>query len=200
MRFNNFLFAGVLLSFAIYSCKVSEAPSTSQESVDSLVVSQDTSQISNELVEVALYRGERTRHFRLIHTKLEVSFDWERQWMFGKALLIVEPYFYEQSHITLDAKGFEVHEVAMVLGDKSSNLKYDYNGEKLIVDLGRPYEVGQKLNLKINYTAKSNDFIPEEIDNTQKGLYFINPHGDQRGKPKHLVWCCSTYVPYVIFL
>ena len=54
------------------------------------------------------YRFTATRNIDIIHTILEVSFDWEKQYLFGKATLTLKPYFYPQKEITLDAKGFEI--------------------------------------------------------------------------------------------
>ena len=42
------------------------------------------------------YQAERTRENDLIHTKLEISFNWEKQYAYGKAELLFTPYFYPQ--------------------------------------------------------------------------------------------------------
>lgn len=140
-----------------------------------------------EELKLAFYQGERTRHFQLLHTKLEVSFDWERQWMFGKVLMILEPYFYQQSNIVLDAKGFDIHEVSLIKGEQADKLKYEYDGEELNVDLGKAYKKGDIFNLFISYTAKPNETEGiDGFDNSKKGLYFINPTRSEKGKPQQI--------------
>ena len=184
MKVNFLLCAGFMLSLGVYSCKVAEKQNVSEEPVEVVIIPTDTANVEEEqAVEIKLYKGERTRHFKLIHTKLELSFDWENQYLHGKATLILEPYFYSQSNIILDAKGFNIHEIELVIGDNSEKLNYVYDGNKLNIDLAKEYHQGQKVNIKINYTAKPNE---GNSANDQKGLYFINPLGDQKGKPQQI--------------
>ena len=136
MKCNFLLCASFMLSLGITSCKVSEKQNVSDEPVKVVIIQPDTAIVEEEqAVEIKLYKGERTRHFKLIHTKLEVSFDWENQYLHGKATLILEPYFYSQSNIILDAKGFNIHEIELVTGDNSEKLNYVYDGNKMNIDL-----------------------------------------------------------------
>ena len=93
-------FLNLLVIGLILSCKMNQVPIAQVNEIDSTAVIESDSVFTPETEEFELefYRGERTRHFKLSHTKLEVSFDWERQWMFGKVLMILEPYFYQQSN------------------------------------------------------------------------------------------------------
>lgn len=185
MKISSLLFISLLVVF--FSCKVSENTSTAPEVEESIAIVADTSAREENLVEVAIYKGERTRHFKLQHTKLEVSFDWEQQYMHGVATLKMEPYFYGQSNISLDAKGFEIHEISILKGEQSSSLRYDYDGEKLLVDLGKTYLKGESLYLKIAYTAKPNEVAHTSgLVNAEKGLYFINPLNKQKNKPQQI--------------
>lgn len=191
MKVRNFLFAGVLVSIGFSSCKVSEKHivDTGSDQLETVQADSSTSKIIYEekVQEYKLYKGERTRHFKLIHTKLDVSFDWQRQYLHGKANLILKPYFYDQSNIILDAKGFEIHGVSIISGDNSEKLNYNYDGKKLNIELAKEYSRGHKVHILIDYTAKPNegDFANEEVNN-RKGLYFINPSGDEKGKPQQI--------------
>ena len=49
-------------------------------------------------------------------TKLDVRFDWPKQWLLGVATLTVRPHFYPQNQLVLDAKGFDVKSVEMMSG------------------------------------------------------------------------------------
>ena len=132
MKVNFLLCAGLMLSLGFFSCKVSEKQNVSEEPVEVSIIPVDTVFVKEEqAVEIKLYKGERTRHFKLIHTKLEISFDWENQYLHGKATLIIEPYFYSQSNIILDAKGFNIHEIELVTGDNIEKLNYVYDGNKI---------------------------------------------------------------------
>jgi aminopeptidase N len=134
------------------------------------------------------YNPERTKKFRLIHTKLQVSFDWEKQYLNGIATLTLSPYFYPQDSVELDAKGFDIHKVELVENKSSQGLKYNYNAKKLKIGLGRKYEKSEKLYLKITYTAKPNELEVKgsAAITSDKGLYFINPLGKDKYKPQQI--------------
>ena len=61
-----------------------------------------------------VYNAAATRLTDLLHTRLEVSFDWQKQYLMGKATLTAQPYFYATDMLILDAKGFEIKSVALV--------------------------------------------------------------------------------------
>ena len=180
--------AVLFLGFAI-SCKVSEQnnqqPAVLSDTVSVVIDSLNAD--DEEEFELRLYRGEQTRHFKLIHTRLEVSFDWEKQHLIGKANLILEPYFYDQSKLVLDAKDFDIHRVAIYKSRDTLQAPYEYNVQKLHIELDKTYSKNEKLYVEIQYTAK-----PEEgqdsviVANDEKGLYFINPLGNIPGKPQQI--------------
>ncbi|HYG16795.1 MAG TPA: M1 family aminopeptidase [Bacteroidia bacterium] len=149
-----------------------------------------------EVKSLPVYQAAKTRNIDIIHTKLEVRFDYEKQHMPGKAYITLKPYFYTTDVIELDAKGFEIFGVFMV--DKKNNttpLTYEYeNLEKLKIKLGKPYKANEEITLFINYTAKPNELPSEGADisigaaiTEDKGLYFINPTGEDGDKPRQ-VW------------
>ena len=127
----------------------------------------------------------------LVDTKLDVRFDWARQWLLGTATLTVRPHFYPQSQLVLDAKGFDVKSVELLSGSnkKSRDLKYSYDKKKLTIALDRAYQRTEQYQLRIQYVAKPNE-LPRggsEAITDDKGLYFINPLGTEKGKPRQ-VW------------
>ena len=63
-----------------------------------------------------IYRESYSKINDLIHTKLEVKFDYAKSWMYGKAWISLKPHFYSTDSLTLDAKGMEIKEVAMIKG------------------------------------------------------------------------------------
>src|ERR1017187_9691126 len=58
-----------------------------------------------------VYHPSETKINDLVHTKLEVKFDWEKQQLNGKATITLHPHFYPTDSLTLDAKGMDIHEV-----------------------------------------------------------------------------------------
>ncbi|HTA81648.1 MAG TPA: M1 family metallopeptidase [Bacteroidia bacterium] len=128
---------------------------------------------------------------QLVHTKLEVSFDWKKKYLYGKATITLKPYFYSVDTLVLDAKGLELHEVSMVNGKEKMPLKYTYVDKQIHINLGRQYKKGEEYIVFIDYTSK-----PEELKDEQggsaaitshKGLFFINANDSDKTKPRE-VW------------
>ncbi|MGH1336255.1 MAG: M1 family metallopeptidase [Aureispira sp.] len=135
------------------------------------------------------YNPSATRTHDLIHTKLDVSFDWQRQYLNGKAVLELEPIFKPSKEVRLDAKGFDIHKVTLMsaVGQTPLNYRYD-NNKDLYITLDREYKVGELFRLYITYTAKPNE-LPlggSAAITADKGLYFINPLGEEKGKPQQI--------------
>ncbi len=134
------------------------------------------------------YRGAEKRVNDLLTTSLDVRFDWEKRYLYGKATMDFKPYFYPTSILTLDAKGFDINEVAMVTGGSKKALKYEYEGEFITIDLGKEYTRDEQYTIFVDYVAK-----PDELESggsaaitSDKGLYFINPDGTEKNKPQQI--------------
>lgn len=177
-----------IVSFWATSCKVNQVQDVSVIEPSGKIVSQeDTTTAEEQQFEAVIYREEPARLFRLIHTKLEVKPDWNTLQLHGIANIILQPYFYEQSALTLDAKSFDIHSVVMKSGDKETELQYKYDRKKLVIDLGGTYGRNQKIQIKIDYTANPEaDFDSIVTTNDKKGLYFINPTGEIPNKPRQI--------------
>ncbi|MFT2007346.1 M1 family aminopeptidase [Pontibacter sp. 13R65] len=134
------------------------------------------------------FNPSRTRHHDLLHTKLRLRFDWEKQHVLGLAELTLKPYFYPQQQLVLDAKGFDIHSIHLMKGFDGTPLKYAYDGMKLTVDLGRIFTRDEKYVIEIDYTAKPNELASGGSDaiTDDKGLYFINPLGTEPDKPRQI--------------
>lgn len=136
------------------------------------------------------YKGSEERKFDLIHTKLNVSFSWQDQYLFGEATLKLKPYFYAQTALELDAKGMDIRQVQLIAKDGSrTDLNYKYNGKIVTITLDRSYKKAEFVNVYIKYISK-----PNELEKTEglsaikddKGLYFINPLGEDKEKPRQI--------------
>lgn len=135
-------------------------------------------------VETAVYRETETVFTDLIHTKLSVNFDWTTSRMNGKAEITAKPHFYASDSIVLDAKSMDIKSVTM----NGVALKYTYKDDLLRINLGKTFTRNDKYTIVIDYVAK-----PEERETngsaaitSDKGLYFINPKGEESGKMPHI--------------
>lgn len=128
-----------------------------------------------------------TRNIDIIHTKLEVNFDWEKQYMNGKATITFNPYFYPTKEITLDAKSFEVKEVSL-LTNPTKTLPFTYNKTQLTILLDKEYTRKDTLKIFIDYVSKPNERETKTGNaiTSDKGLYFINPQGKEKNKPTQI--------------
>ncbi len=137
--------------------------------------------------EVPLYNATNERTNDLLHTKLDLRFDWAKQRVMGKAILSFKPYFYATDLLVLDAKNFDLNSIS--IDGKNTPLKYEYNNEKVTIHLDRVYTRNEEYKIAIDYVAK-----PEERTNiggsaainSDKGLYFINPKGEDTEKPMQI--------------
>ncbi|MCX6329627.1 MAG: hypothetical protein NTZ85_08975 [Bacteroidia bacterium] len=92
-----------------------------------------------------VYRATSTKINDLIHTKLGVSFDFSKSWMYGKVQITLKPHFYPTDSLNLDAKRMEIKEVSVIKDGKHIPLKYTYDSLKLHINLDKTYRGGRKL-------------------------------------------------------
>ena len=143
------------------------------------------------------YRASNPIVCDLIHTKLEVSFDWANAYLIGKATINLKPHFYPTRMCYLNARGMDIKSVKLFqlttsevsevvkgkpgkklvekLVDASSTFKYENDSIK--IDLGREFKWNENFQVQIEYISKPNE-LKEGGSNaisSDKGLYFINP-------------------------
>src|SRR6478609_2290888 len=133
------------------------------------------------------YHPSDTRYRDLLHTRLEVKPDWQKQQLNGVATLTLRPYFYPQDTLVLDAKGMDLQSITMVKPGTNA-LKYVYDGRNIKIAWGKTYTKTDTLTIKIQYTAKPNELPKGGSDaiTEDKGLYFINADGSDPLVPKQL--------------
>ena len=132
-----------------------------------------------------LYRESAAKVNDLIHTRLDVRFDYARHYLYGKEWVSLKPHFYPTDSLSLDAKGMDIHFIGLQEGAVRHKLRYEYQKDILRIHLGKTFHNGQIYTLYIDYTAK-----PDEIKQkgsaaitSAKGLYFINSDGKDPNKP-----------------
>jgi aminopeptidase N len=126
------------------------------------------------------YRGTYPKINDLVHTKLDVRFDYSKSWMYGKEWVTLQPHFYTTDSLTLDAKGMEIKQISMVKGSSKVPLKYSYDNMQLRITLDKTYKGGEKYTVYIDYISKPDELKLEgsAAITEAKGLYFINPKGE----------------------
>jgi aminopeptidase N len=137
------------------------------------------------------YQPSSTRINDILHTKLDVRFDYKKQYLYGKATITAKPYFYNTSTLTLDAREMEIKEVVLINTTSASQtpLQYDYKDNTLTIHLGREYNNNEEYTVLINYVAKPNELKQvggSDAITDDKGLYFINPLGEEQDKPQQI--------------
>ncbi len=132
------------------------------------------------------YRASATKVNDLVHTKLDVRFDYAKRYLYGREWVTLKPHAYPTDSLRLDAKGMDIKAVALVNGGQQTPLKFSYaDGLNLRVNLGRAFKPGEEYTVYIDYVSK-----PDELKvqgsaaiTDAKGLYFINPDSATAGKP-----------------
>ena len=140
-----------------------------------------------EMYNLPRYNPSAERLDDLLHTKLELRFDWDKQHVIGQATIKATPMADDRNQLVLDAKGFDIKAVRQ--DSKTGRaLTYTYEDMKLTIDLGRTYQEGQEYTVYIDYVAKPNE-LPvggSAAITSDKGLYFINPLGEDPNKPRQI--------------
>jgi aminopeptidase N len=135
-----------------------------------------------------VYRPERTKIHRLIHTRLDVSFDWEKRRVLGEATLQLSPYFFPQKELELDAKNFDIHRLGVINGGDTIALEYDYDNMVLTIELDRTYYRDESFLIYIDYTAKpyERETSGSMAIQSNRGLFFVNHDGRDTSKPRQI--------------
>ncbi|MCD6066064.1 MAG: aminopeptidase 1-like [Bacteroidetes bacterium] len=179
------VFSAVLLSALIFGCKAKKNPNSETVVSNEPVILLDTLEVKPaKAPEEKVYRYSNTRETDILHTKLEVRFDWQNSWLFGKATIEAKPYFYTTNKLHLNARGMELYKVQLVMDNNYIDLKYTYENDSITITLDKPYARFEKYTVFIEYKSKPNDLKAggSRAINSDKGLYFINPKGEDPNK------------------
>ncbi|TDO23996.1 M1 family aminopeptidase [Pedobacter duraquae] len=136
-------------------------------------------------VAIQPYRASATKVNALVHTKLDVRFDYAKRYLYGKEWATFKPYAYATDSLTLDAQGMDIKTVALVNGKTLQPLKFSYDKQEIKIQLGKKFLPGQAYTIYIAYTAKPDELTVKGSTaiTDAKGLYFINPDSAVKGKP-----------------
>src|SRR5438270_544522 len=135
-----------------------------------------------------VYRATPEKINDLVHTKLDAHFNYSKSQMNGKVWITLKPHFYPTDSLQLDAKGMDIKEVALVKNGRNDVLKYRYDGNTLDVKLDRTYRRNEAYTIYVDYVAKPDEYKGKgsAAITDAKGLYFINPRGEEKNKPTQI--------------
>ncbi len=123
----------------------------------------------------------------VLHMELDLSFSWEKEEVYGKALLTIAGFGKARDSVYLDARGFEINQIYLIGADTNLPLEYAYDNSEIGIALAKPITSADTIRLSIDYTARPSLITSSDgvaITNDQ-GLYFINPQGES-GLPQQI--------------
>ena len=193
----------ILLVFTSYLAIASCTTKRNTTTVDTSETATAT-EVAREPRVQPVYNASATVANDLIHTKLEVSFNWLNRQLMGKATLTFEPYAYGTDSLILDAKAMDINSVVLLNGTIQEKLNYKYDNWSLRIKLPKTYNRRERYTVLIDYVAN-----PERVEQKgsgaiteAKGLYFINHDGSDPKKHRE-IWTqgetesSSTWFPTV---
>jgi aminopeptidase N len=137
----NYIFLLTTVSF-LASCGLNKTKDVSPQ-----VAAAENAKTELEVVEEesfstepTVYRATETVLTDLVHTKLQVKFDWEKSQLIGIATITAKPHFYPSDSLILDAKSMEIKSVKMA----GASLKYTYANDFLKIQLDKEYKKNEK--------------------------------------------------------
>ncbi len=176
----------ILCTSLLYSCALFKSKSAAKKE-NPLAIELEPVDVTPQ--EKPVYRESAKRVMDLLHTRLEVSFDWKKQYLYGKATITLKPYFYASNKLILDARGMEIKEVSLIQHESHLPLQYEYNDKLINITLDKEYTRNDTLTVFIDYVAKPNELKinGSAAISSDKGLYFINADSSINYKPTQ-VW------------
>lgn len=150
--------------------------------LDTLTVSapREVVEFENDL---PVYRNSYNRTNDLLHTRLNLSFDWEKQYVLGEAELYFEA-IRENNTLELHAQNFIIEEVKL----NESKAIFTYDNQNIIISLDHNYKRGEAFDVYIKYVARPNEgeIGGSNAITSNKGLFFINPNNKLKDKPRQI--------------
>lgn len=205
MNYKHLIFTAAIFGF-IAACSSSKKTAKTNDPITMAepAIDLDTIKvIAEEPPKKKIYQATPTKSSDIIHTKLWVSFDWQKSQLIGKAELQVKPYFYPTNMLYLNARGMDIKSVKLTekqvkelpikKGGKSvvtedvfteKPVTYKYENDSIKINLGKEYTAKEVYYVTIEYISKPNELKEggSGAISSDKGLYFINPTGSDPNK------------------
>ncbi|MBL0339669.1 MAG: HEAT repeat domain-containing protein [Bacteroidetes bacterium] len=140
------------------------------------------------LVDQKPYKNSATKFHNLIHTRLEVSFDWANRKLMGEAEITLKPHSKPTNQLFLDAKGMDIKEVKIIKGVTKAEVAYTYRNDSICITLDKFYTNRDTFKIYVDYIANP-ETLPKggsAAITSDKGLYFINHDNSDQTKPQQI--------------
>ncbi len=134
----------------------------------------------------APYQNPPDKIWELKNTELSIQLDWQKRLIHGTAILDLQPYFYQQDSLILDAMYMNIQSVTLRnSGAQGSNSKkqlvFGYtDSQHLVITLPKTYLAKEKISIEVVYTANpenpnlKNSNAAGIAISEEKGGYFVN--------------------------
>lgn len=153
------------------------------------VMLEEVTLTSNSAGTRPVYRASEPLPVDPFHTELELRVDWESEAIDGVARITFSPRFYPLSEVELDAVGMEIKSVAQLVdGQQPQPLEYDYNGERIRINLPQTLTSKDTSQVQITYRAEPSKLKVQGSSAIRdaRGMYFINASGRNPHKPTQI--------------
>lgn len=145
------------------------------------------------------YQAPADKVWQLEHSDIEVLLNCKEKTLQGTATITLKPYFYNQSTLTLDAKGMDIFSVELaqqqghLVGPKPDPLIWSYT-DSLHLLIQFPYVISpqEKVQITISYQANPERKLSQlgNVVHTavsdDKGVYFVNTDGSNPTYPMQI--------------
>jgi aminopeptidase N len=175
----------VIVSLILASCGATKQDAAKAVTGEATANQQVTTPVAEDVkpktpTERAVFHASETILTNLIHTRLDVSVDWAKAYLYGKATITAKPHFYPSDSLILDAKGMTINSVKL----DGKDLVYTYKDDYLKIKLGKTYTRNDQYTVVVDYIAKPNERESggSAAITSDKGLYFINNDGSEPNK------------------
>ncbi|NBB88435.1 MAG: hypothetical protein GVX96_01420 [Bacteroidetes bacterium] len=160
---------------------------TEVRDLDTLVVSEPAvEKNTNENYPQPIYRASQERTIDLVHTQLDLRFNYQSESVLGKARIDFTPIFDPVRSFELDAQYFDIHSITNAQGQEL-NFAYE-DSLRLLIEWPEVINQLDTVQIYIDYTA-----VPgrkpgggSRAISSNKGLFFIDAKGDNPNKPTQI--------------
>lgn len=129
------------------------------------------------------YQSTPERLTDVVHTQLAVSFDWSKEQVIGQANLTLTPWFYDLDTVCLDAKQFNIKEVAV---DGLPARNWIYDSTHLRIPLPATRHRFDTFRVSLSYTARPSATGGSRAIQSNQGLFFVNSSGLDADVPRQI--------------
>jgi len=155
--------------------------------LDTLVVSEPAvEKNTNENYPQPIYRASQKRTIDLVHTRLDLRFDYQNERVLGEARIDFTPVFDPVRSFELDAQYFDIHSIT---NEQGREIDFTYEDSlRLLIEWPEVINRFDTVQVYIDYTAvpgRKPDGGSRAIS-SNKGLFFINSTGDNPNKPTQI--------------